>query len=138
MKATELMTGDWVMSKDLKIPIRVRNVMNHYGISISFYHNGNEYIVQDFQIEPIPLTTEILEKNEYCYDEASDAWELIPTDSFGIRKDEDDNCFYFCLGIFDAFNKYSDITYHYITKIEYVHELQHMFLLCGIDKEIIL
>ena len=68
MRTEDLMIGDWVISKDLKVPVKVRSIMNHYGTSIYFYHNGSEFIVQDFQIEPIPITSEILEKNGFIGD----------------------------------------------------------------------
>lgn len=126
MEITDLMIGDWVNIKDyptIAQPMQVKK----------------EHFVRSLvEFEPIPITPEILEKNGYSYNETRDVWELIPNDGFGICRDEDDNCFYFCLGIFDAFNSYSDITYHYITKVEYVHELQHALKLCGIEKEIIL
>lgn len=139
MKTGELMIGDWVICENLDINDK-NKVTQSYKTQLTAkdfasYYNGNDEYVR---YKPIPLSEEILEKNGYSYNETRDAWELIPNDGFGICKDKDDNCFYFCLGIFDAFNSYSDITYHYITKVEYVHELQHALKLCEIEKEIIL
>ena len=48
---------------------------------------GQEYQITVDEIEPIPLTPEILEKNEYSYNEIRRAWEVIPNDGFGICKD---------------------------------------------------
>ena len=129
MKAEDLMIGDWVNLYGSPIKINIDDLCTI---------DRDETYDKGVHCKPIPLTSEILEKNCYSYNETRDAWELIPNNGFGICKDEDDNCFYFCLGIFDAFNSYSDITYHYITKVEYVHELQHSLKLCGIKKEIIL
>lgn len=148
MKAEELMVGDLVYySYANPFVTKVIDVCSHGEEPFirckrdekdNLYKQGQ---LEDFHVgilRPIPLTLEILEKNGYSYNENREAWEQIPNDGFGICKDIDDNCFYFCVGIFDAFNRYSDITYHDITKIEYVHELQHALKLCGIEKEIIL
>ena len=142
MKVEDLMIGDLVTITEpddfhgyIGKVVITNAETNYITVHIPNMHL-HDVFVEDLQ--PIPLTEEILKKNEYSYNETRDAWELIPNNGFGICKDEDDNCFYFCLGIFDAFNSYSDITYHYITKVEYVHELQHSLKLCGIKKEIIL
>lgn len=135
MEITNLMIGDWVKIIHHHVPkplIKVKKV------DLEDFNDALLQIYPEITFEPIPITPEILEKNGYSYIETEDAWELIPNNGFGICKDEDDNCFYFCLGIFDAFNCYSDITYHYITKVEYVHELQHALKLCKIEKEIVL
>ncbi len=121
MKAEELMIGDWVISKDLKVPVKVRSIMNHYGTSIYFYHNGSEFIVQNFQIEPIPLTEEILKKNGY----ESNRWNQY---DMHIESDVcvviDNKC---CIHGFDS---------QVIIHCQYVHQFQHALQLCGIQKEI--
>lgn len=135
MEITDLMMGDWVKIIHHHMPkplIKVKKV------DLEDFRDTLLQVYPEITYEPIPITPEILEKNGYSYNETRDVWELIPNDGFGICRDEDDNCFYFCLGIFDAFNSYSDITYHYITKVEYVHELQHALKLCKIEKDIVL
>ena len=137
LSAKSLQIGDWVLYKGK--PIKIIGIDDFQ--KIIFYYNEEdytEYPIDASNIEPIPLTIEILEKNGYSYSEKRDAWESIPITSFGICKDEDDNCFYFCLGIFDAFNRHSDVTYHYITEVEYVHQLQQALKLCGIEENITL
>lgn len=135
MEITDLMMGYWVKIIHHHMPkplIKVKKV------DLEDFRDALLQVYPEITYEPIPITPEILEKNGYSYNETRDVWELIPNDGFGICRDEDDNCFYFCLGIFDAFNSYSDITYHYITKVEYVHELQHALKLCKIEKDIVL
>lgn len=140
MKTTDLMIGDWVISKDLKVPVKVRSIMNHYyGTSIYFYHNGSEFIVQDFQIEPIPLTSEILEKNGFKkkvwreYSEPDVTTYAIGGGFFiEVTMDEYwlvDNCS-------DSNDYY--YTSNWIVKVEYVHKLQHLMRDLEIKKEIIL
>ena len=135
------MIGDWVIFKDLKVPVKVCSIMNHYRTSIYFYYNGSELIVQDFQIEPIPLTPEILEKN-------------------GFKKYPYKNSYWYCDEMLELFMKivcifpikdrelYSllSATTPRLTageddvyiRCDYVHELQHTLKLCGIEKEIVL
>ena len=58
MKATELMIGDWVYNSYHKKNIK-------WSYSEMFCPNGIPVIGRD--LEPIPLTTEILEKNGFYY-----------------------------------------------------------------------
>lgn len=128
MKATDLMSGDLLLHKGY--PIKVSEILID-GINPDWDGNencGNEAIYKDLQ--PIPLTPEILERNwskktKYgCY--------IIG------RTDED---FYF--GCFRGAALQIGIdTGAYETPIfatiHYVHELQHVLKLCGIEKEIVL
>ncbi len=64
MKATELMIGDWVFCNEA--PIRVENI---HGDCINFQYDipfvQEEFLIEYSEIEPIPLTVEILEKNGF-------------------------------------------------------------------------
>lgn len=125
MKANELMIGDWVMSKGLKTPVEVCSIMNHYETTIYFCCQGNEFIVNSYQLEPIPLTSEILEKNG------------LASDPYGCHFKEDK---YMALEIsVEDDGIYWTINYNEygILKLKYVHELQHALRLCKIDKEIV-
>lgn len=126
MKANELMIGDWVMSKELKTPVKVCSIMNHYETTIYFYYQGNEFIVNSYQFEPIPLTPKILEKNGFYRSE-------IPTrDEIGHyyhRKTAPSSIF-----VSISFEDGRDFG----NEIKYVHQLQHALKICGIDKEITL
>lgn len=135
MKPEELMIGDWVY-----------NTHHEKNICITPYdffvhghdENGDQYLNCSCKpcfgrdLEPIPLTPEILEKNGfedvgqdiYQYEEKpyyiwweSDRYRL------GIDKDESDyekECFGEVMRL----------------PIIYVHELQHALRLCGIEKKI--
>lgn len=140
MKAENLMIGDWVTSKDLKVPVKVRSIMNHYGTSIYFYHNGSEFIVRDFQIEPIPLTPEILKKNGfkkhvwYCGINNIITYEIV--DNFHVEVSKNGKGF--C--IVDNIKDYGDHTYeaNWLVDIKCVHELQHILKDFKIEKEFVL
>ena len=126
MKAEDLQIGDWVNLYDSPIKINIDDL----GVI-----ERDETYDKGVHCEPIPLTDEILKKNGFVYDENREAWEQIPNDGYGICYE--DNTYLFSLGVFDPFNRDSDITYHTIAEIKYIHELQHALKLCKIDKEII-
>ena len=71
--------------------------------------------------EPIPLTTEILEKNRFIWDSSpiSQCWEQYGLIIYPVGGGYRMNC-----GQNVSFN------------IDFVHELQHVLKLYGIDKEI--
>ena len=110
MKVEELMVGDWVRN-DLGetqqvVELREDGAMLYY----------NDIFPYD-DIQPIPLTPEIFEKNEFK------------------NIDEDNDCYGFYI-YWRNENGYSigmqDLHLHF------VHELQHALRLCGIEKEIII
>ncbi len=121
MKANELMIGDLVLDTRTNRPLRVNPFMA-------------EIEVPEWQ--PIPLTSEILEKN-------------------GFEKAENIQLYYYYLGIDDRVSLHdyvydinSSNTWHVhidsedyrsiaSCELTYVHELQHILRLCKIDKEIV-
>lgn len=111
MKANELMIGDWVLDTRTEKPLRVNPFMAE--LEVPEWH-------------PIPLTYEILEKNELangpygCYFEEDEHMAL----EISISED----CIYWTIN----FHEYG------ILKLGYVHELQHALKLCRINKDIIL
>ena len=115
MKPTDLMIGDWVMIKDYPMKAMPKQMSPEY------------YTRSLVEIEPIPLTKEILEKNGfegnvYLWIDAGDEKTLVYY-PFEHR-----------------------LTLEYGDKLEIlfkchcfsVHELQHALKLCGIEKEIVL
>lgn len=133
MRATDLMIGDWIMYGDKPVQVLQLTV-------------GKEY--KGFF--PIPLTSEILEKNGFyygntaseedfcnavgcsypedgwCYDEgAGEIKILFPTESDGglIRLDDQSE------------DRHLELVF---VEPIMLHELQHALKLCGIDKEIVL
>jgi hypothetical protein len=107
MKANELMIGDWV-----QIVSDAPTMANEYH-RIDWIKTGevgldNRKIVTYPYIQPIPLTAEILEKNGF----SRNGLDIALFD----RKGGDD--------FVGAAN------------LQYVHELQYILRLCGIEKEI--
>ena len=103
MKAEELSVGDWVLC-DGK-PYKITEVGGmvcldyEYGLFASFK-----------DIEPIPLTQEILQKNGFIGEEIYVA----------------------------IFDKAHGNDFDYGVALDYVHELQHALRVCMADKEIVL
>lgn len=144
MKVKDLMVGDWVKTNPncgkLTCGIKSNIAMvseigfsNSDGMYVSFGGiNGRYY---DNELEPIPLTEEILEKNGFTSVE----------DPYNHKK-------YFLLGkneynydvyldgltILLADEEYEPATYAYICDVNYVHELQHLLKQCKIEKGIVL
>lgn len=123
MKVTDIMIGDWVKFRRLfDDSLIISQVVE--------IHTDNACIKSTFgchwsnlkDIEPIPLTPEILEKN---------GWEERPTGYvfYTDGKRYDNSLWY----IFDS-NTFVVDTAKF--QIKYLHELQHILKLCGIDKEI--
>lgn len=115
MKATDICIGDWVICNHYQD----KPFIKQFGIA-DFAKGEYEFC------EPIPLTEDILEKNS------------IKISSFTGTLywfDEDEHC---CVKPIEnrfmfMYSKGAD----YLTfRITYVHELQHMLRLVGIDKEI--
>ena len=123
MTIKDLMVGDWVRN-DLG---ETQQVVELREIGAMLYYND---VYSYDEIEPIPLTPEILEKNGWFYPKQSswmkldnphkELWGCIHTDgTFWLYSSGDcdkDECF---------------------AEIKYVHKLQHALRLCGIDKEIV-
>ena len=121
MKATDLMIGDWVVVHARVDKIAKIEAIDLQGVKTSI---GGPWMFDE--IEPIPLTPEILEKN---------GWKT--TDRYR----------YNCGGVwFDIINRGAedfdievsayDGGFAYVATIYNVHELQHALRLCGIKKEI--
>jgi hypothetical protein len=131
MELNEFMIGDWVTCKKWREnPYRLTRIndngKHNYGVTGSGSQVG-PFLIEE--IEPIPLTTEILEKNGFEWT-TTHSYMVLVVDSmhiaFGFYKD--------CLSISD-WNENGNTQ---ITSIQckFVHQLQHALRLCGIDKEI--
>lgn len=123
MKAEELFIGAYVMALG-----RIRKVKSivkkDTGVEISF-EGKNPVVVSLDEIDPIPLTAEILGKNKFSKsrlmgEQRHFTYYLAPSVSL--------------LAIYDAdFSLHIGDSARYI---KYVHTLQHALRLCGIEKEI--
>lgn len=111
MKATDLMIGDWVKPSCWNEQVIL---VGEGRVTV----NSDSYT--DDEINPIPLTAEILNKNF----RADKQW-----GENGWFINDHIHIFWESIGVYH-------IQYMEIVAIEYVHELQHALKLCGIDKEI--
>ena len=136
MKASELMIGDWVevVSNDHLKYIQIAEIYQSSILTKESEFESEEVSIDN--INPIPLTPEILEKNRFkkC---AGNEWSLF--------KYEDDDYTKKSLYqvLWSADELYLEITsYTFNTgdfnriDIRYVHELQNALRLCGIEKTI--
>lgn len=119
------MIGDWLKFKHSDLAHKVHGIA---GISVRF---DNKYWYSVNQLEPVPLTEEILNKN-FIEKNQSDLW-YINDDAFINRTSRiigNDNSFTALLD--------SDDSARVAIVIHYVHELQHALKLAKINKEIVL
>ncbi len=121
MNITELLIGDWVRKKGKPHSIQVDDF-----IEVSNDHSKKKYY------EPIPINPEILEKNRIRWD-----------NHFGSYVSEDRrmtiDCFSNMIGReWHCHIDNEDFESIGSADIQNVHELQHLLLLCGIEREITL
>ena len=141
MKHTDLMLNDLVMYQG-KI-LRV-GCISDYDIKIDLFEDGEDTPYAEIwqeeldEVEPIPLTAEILEKNgfeektessPFVYYLFKDGDNSVSLEHTYDTTDKEDYwaC---CIG-----NRLCDVC---TISMHYVHELQHALRLCGVDKEIVL
>lgn len=115
MTANELMIGDWVYNKNIDKPMQVYPQM----LPQMFRRTPNA-TTEDYNIYPVPITPEILEKNGFgSLDESGVSYRIDAAKRISLS----------VLGK-DAYIDDMDA--------RYVHQLQHALRLCGINKEIVL
>lgn len=127
MKAENLMTGDWVQNQDGLIKGRIVNI-DAYQNRVEF---GAHTIDADF-VYPIPLTSEILEKNSFLEVESIE----YPSHSVGISflyRNTSEG-----LRIFVQNACAGGPTCTMIKTCKYVHEVQHMIKMCDIERTFVL
>ena len=122
MKLNELMIGDWVYRPYCYDQVKE---IRHTGIIGIDNIRG---LIIFSELEPIPLTPEILEKNGFKYKEGE-------TGMYGVTTAPH----YICDGV--PFEVFCDgepfaIWFKEPVNIKFVHQLQHVLRLCGISKEI--
>jgi hypothetical protein len=136
----DLMVGDWFKSVDYNSPFRITAIYDDVVQTQADYQSeidGNWYSeVEIKDLVPIPLTEEILVKNVFYRSPRWHYCETTTDDGFKI---------YVQLGCGGTID-YVRITKHNsdlmerdldaTVSIHYVHELQHLLRLCGIEKEL--
>jgi len=131
MKAEELMIGDWVYNTHNQQNERVQEIGS--GLVMLDYNDLYEYD----EIEPIPLTLEILEKNgfkpyileghlETVY-ACQDVSKAVSDELYALWPYQDGS-FYLLLRVDGKDMVRMDV--------HYIHQLQQALRLCGIEKEI--
>lgn len=135
MKVNEIMVGDLFSFNGNKY--KIEDIYKRGAIHVEDYpEGGRAEFITDFileELQPIPLTDEILEKNgwELCDDNAK----FFPGTWVGsilLRKEEGG---FRILAVSDYDDEDTNDTPFII---RYVHELQHAMRMCGINKEIII
>ena len=125
MKVNELMVGDWVNVNGLNLKVgaihadEIGVVDPDYKI---YWCSDDEFD----RIDPIPLTEEILVKNGWDFRDRQYAIECEEDVQGIVELSRDKDGYYWSIN----WDEYQ------IIRIHYVHELQHILRLCGIDKEI--
>ena len=112
-----LMVGDWCCDRH-GFPMQITNVGDDYAYATFEGNEGDpwEFDDKDDQPKPIPLTSEILEKNGWWFN-TEDMW----------LHDEVE----FCIEKWDGRFQCYDIT---DIKLDSVHQLQQTLRLCGLNE----
>lgn len=129
LRSLDLMVGDFIRTIYAQKIIKVREIKQS-----CIYTNDNGYEYNE--IEPIPISPEILEKNgfEMVLDK-----DKLPT--YRIKWTCNPNLYF---TVFTGVDGYWNSVGFGVTiagvngAIDYVHQLQHAMKLCGINKEIVL
>lgn len=125
MKATELMIGDLIQYNG--------EILRLYEFSRKYGYFGDGHPLNGIlisEIEPIPLTPEILEKNT-----TESNKNIFGGMNYALDADYfiENRGHRFCLSRLMAGHKYSTF---WVCDIHYVHQLQHALKLCNINLEI--
>lgn len=145
MKANELMIGDWVKTPVDMGKIQAINATclpNFQTVEVwhKRYEDGrraSDYICDPLDLQPIPLTPEILEKNGFSLVEVGDNGTGTPSqyrnrfEKWLLKTTWKDVALWY-----DRLAKYYNVATMEGARIHYIHELQHALRLCGIEKEI--
>jgi hypothetical protein len=141
MKPEELMIGDWVMYEGHSYQIRQLGI---YGED----RDGNDYpavcigkpqgiglIVERSEISPIPITPEILEKNGFVIKKKWAQFGNFGDSPLIMWHFEDDK---FLHNYKHELEIHQNDTgkVHVTVPCEYIHQLQQIMRICGINKEI--
>lgn len=125
LNCESLMIGDWVIYRGE--PTIVYEIDDYYQ-RINTEPDGYDSIkcIDTSEIEPIPLTPEILEKNGFVF--MTGLWYLTTKERKPIQIVFQDN------KVITLSINATPVS----IGLKYVHQLQHALRLCGIEKEIIL
>lgn len=143
MNAKELMIGDWVNYRGKNI--KVTSLYDKGGSNEIGWSDIERVWVNGINIEPIPLTSEILESNGFMHDDSCNYAQkyVYPVE---IRKIPQTILTFTFYGngvsadtLFECWTKPESCEGEnsvHICDLKYVHQLQHALCLCGIYIEI--
>lgn len=135
MKETKYIPGDLVMVKKAALQFARNKVFkvisSHNGsiLHVAILGDNETYRIYGDSVRPIPITSEILEKN---------GWDKEPSENVTWYKYRTDKSnLYICK---DSFNNKDwlvcvALDKHYIANINYVHQLQHLLFGLGLNLE---
>jgi hypothetical protein len=137
IKISDLSVGDWVMNLYANKPSRViglRTMFQDTYEIIAVSDDTQFMLIEDnkelHNFEPIPLTTDILEKNGLEYeDDGNDAVIFLCCDMFWARLCVGDT--FWQVGIHSE-----DRLDAVVCNVKHTHQLQHALRLAGVEKEI--
>lgn len=141
MKENDIQIGDWVrweygeLVKDFRVDSLIRDHTEEIGV-----YSDRGFMGYADQIEPIPLTAEILKKNGFRY---TNNHTLKGADTYVLYLEQNGFDFTITIKLNDWFtlDSFDDRMYRLVeisTGRWFVHDLQHALRLCGIKKEITL
>lgn len=149
MKANELMIGDWVAIVEPDnyhgYNAKVRIVNDETGYIMVFIEYAHLHDVLCDDLQPIPLTPEILEENGLFEHDTNRSPLCVIAEAYNVVFNDKDGKPYSWLNIQDIssleskrwhISIWGKCNFSISGYIGYVHELQHALRLCGIDKEI--
>lgn len=124
LKISDLSVGDWVQN-DYGDYVKVEGIWqgSNFNYQVDILRDGRTGTIVPCNLHPIPITAEMLEKNEIHRTYEDDTYAIFRGDDLWAVK-------------------YSDGDWELSTPpvcrvdIKYVHQLQHALRLAGLDKEI--
>ncbi|MCR5658933.1 MAG: hypothetical protein K6G25_06365 [Bacteroidales bacterium] len=141
MEAKELMIGDWVYQAQFVDAIKPYTGHGWLPVKVPSVPFDEDYF-----IEPIPLTPEILEKNGFkkngIPNSIASIKEMDWCDDTYVwsRQETPDERMFVSVYMDDPYNFFVEVICQYChvdgIHVKYVHELQHALKLCKIEKEI--
>jgi hypothetical protein len=139
MKENDIMLGDWVRRRwtcsdtwrKVVKDFQVTEIRKNGNTLYAWGKNGNMGRVED--LEPIPLTPEILEKNGFkqSSEKSEHGYLRYYIESILIIE-----CHQRYKGRYHFIFRFGETRIH--TTIRFIHELQHALRLCGIDLDIVI
>ena len=131
LKISDLSVGDWVRCGDENKQVKCIDLQNNnYFVHFSDPDTNDNDYAHIFDIEPIPITADILEKNRFEeYSERKWGCEDNSPNPTLIQMCTPDGVMWFI-----SFPTLFGLTWDF--PIYHIHELQHLCHLAGVDKEI--